>query len=67
MKLETRKEWKKQAKNGAKMPEFHRLQRAHYELHGRIGPGLGLPQPHQSFFTKNSEAGKFMQAVFEEK
>ena len=63
MSLENRKEWKVAAKSANKTADFRRLQREHTNLVAQRGPGLGVSPPHQTFFTKNSEAGNFMQRV----
>ena len=64
MPLEKRREWKVAAKSANKTSDFRRLQRAHANLVAQRGPGLGVSPPHQTFFTKNSEAENFMQTVY---
>jgi hypothetical protein len=61
--MEEHREWKKVAKSGNISTEFRMLQRLHRRLHEVKGPGLGVAVPHQTFYTKNSEAGEFMRDI----
>jgi hypothetical protein len=65
MSYDEQKAWKTAAKRGMKTPEFKALQSAHTRLMNLKGPGLGVPIPHQSYYTKNPAATNFMKCVTE--
>ena len=66
MSTEAKNIWKLAAKKWEKTKEFQRLRSEHRLLVDMKGPGLGVPRPHDSFFTKSSCAQSFMQSVIDD-
>jgi tripartite-type tricarboxylate transporter receptor subunit TctC len=52
--------WKTAARKAMQMAEFRELQKQHSHL----VPELKTSMPHQTFFTRNFDAAKFMDTVF---
>ena len=65
MPAEERKKWNVEAKIASKSAEFRSLQIAHSRLQEQKPPRLGVRIPHQTYFTKNTKAGNFMNATFD--